>query len=142
MSYLPALLEKSSKSDAVAVRCFKALPPLASHFPRLAKRARRALEEYAIRHDYLTTYDNFENFPEKCPVDDITDSRDVTDITGGQSNEDGASDVACEDVPANNDARVFPMSIKHLHLRLVAMFGGLDEIYILGHTPTLRLQHK
>jgi len=100
------------------------------------------MEEYAIRHDYLSVDDSFGKFPQKCRVEEITDPRAVPDITGGQWKEDGASNVACEDVPANNGARVFPILIKHLHLRLVAMFGGLDEIYILGHAPTLWLQHK
>lgn len=61
LSRIPAMLAKASKSDAVAALRSKAFPPLARCYPKLVRRAQKAMEEYAARHGYVSPYVNAGN---------------------------------------------------------------------------------
>lgn len=137
LSRIPPMLGKASKSDAVAALRFKALPPLAICFPKLAKRARRAMEKYAIRHGYPAVDRYFKNAPDARAVEGSVPEADIAaSITGLLSHEDTGTVVS--DAPTTTTYVLEIQAwLKCLSLRLSAVLGGLDEIYVLRCVGTL-----
>ncbi|KAF5328058.1 hypothetical protein D9619_013656 [Psilocybe cf. subviscida] len=128
---LPDMLAKSSKSDAVAALRFKTFAPLAKRFPELVKRARRAMEEYAIKHGYPAIDGCFGNPLQIASVRNVDQEIDIPPPVAGHSSQGDAIDVVGVAINTNTCLFIIWIWLQYLYLRLWALFGGLDEIYVL-----------
>ncbi|KAF5328056.1 hypothetical protein D9619_013650 [Psilocybe cf. subviscida] len=126
------MFAKAPKSDAVAALRFRAFAPLAKRFPKLVKHAQRAMEEYAIKHGYPAIDGCFGNPLEIASVRNVDQDIDVPPSVAGQPSQGEKIDVINVAVDTNTYVFMIRICLEYLYLRLLALFGGLDEIYVLS----------
>lgn len=134
LSRIPAMLAKASRLDALAALRFKSFPPLARNFPKLTRRAHRAMDQYARRYGYPIVDSGLKTFrirsvPTGYPAIEGTFGPPMQHVVNHTQD---AVHVANSDVASRTCLFIMRRRLEYGRLRLAALLGGLDAIYTLG----------